>query len=375
MANLFFYGTLCHLPLLGVVLGRDVAAEPAVLADHAVFWAQGEAFPLIVAGSGGQAAGVLLRGLSAEDLARLDFYEGGFDYRTREVLVLAAAGPVPARVYFPQPARWQAGPVWSLGDWVARWGDIAVATAGDFMHLFGQRSAAEVRARYHPMLVRGSSRVRAAATAPTRVRRRAAPGDVAIATNHQGYAGFFAIEDYTLSYRQFDGCLGAPVARAAFISGDAVTVLPYDPVRDRVLLIEQFRMGPMARGDAQPWLLEAIAGRVDPGETPQETARREAVEEAGLTLGALLPVANYYTSPGAKTEFIYSYLALCDLPDGTAGTFGLADEAEDIRGHLLSFDDLSALVSSGEVNNAPLVLTALWLARERGRLRAAATDA
>ena len=148
-----------------------------------------------------------------------------------------------------------------------------------------------------------------------------------------------------------------------------MTVLPYDPVRDRVLLVEQFRAGPYARGDANPWQLEAIAGRIDPGEGPEEAARREAVEEAGLQLGALLPVAAYYPTPGAKTEYLYSYVALCDLPDGSAGVFGVASEAEDIRGHLLAFDALMALVASGEASNAPLILTALWLQRERARLR------
>jgi nudix-type nucleoside diphosphatase (YffH/AdpP family) len=153
------------------------------------------------------------------------------------------------------------------------------------------------------------------------------------------------------------------------VSGDAVTVLPYDPKRDLVLVVEQIRAGPFARGDRQSWQIEAIAGRVDPFETPEQAARREAVEEAGLTLTEVIPVAQYYPSPGAKTEFLYSYVALTHLPDGCAGVFGLAEEAEDIRGHLISFDRLMALVASGEIANAPLILTALWLQRERARLR------
>ncbi|HEX9859355.1 MAG TPA: NUDIX domain-containing protein [Paracoccaceae bacterium] len=370
MADFFFYGTLCHAPLLRVVLGREVVAEPASLPGHAVFWAEGQTFPVIVEEPGRVARGILLRDLSAADVARLDFYEGGFDYQTRDLTVDTGAGQAVARVYFAVTQRWRPGAVWSLDDWAARWGATVVATAGDFMALYGQRSAAEVRARYHPMLVRGASRVRAGGAAPAQLRRAAGPGDVVVAERSLGYANFFAVEDYALSYRRFDGGLSPRVARAVFVSGDAVTVLPYDPVRDRVLLVEQFRLGPMARGDAQPWQLEAIAGRIDPGETPEETARREAVEEAGLELGALLPVANYYPSPGAKTEFLYSYVALTDLPDGVAGVFGMADEAEDIRGHLVPFDTLMALVESGEVANAPLVLTALWLARERARLRA-----
>jgi ADP-ribose pyrophosphatase len=80
-------------------------------------------------------------------------------------------------------------------------------------------------------------------------------------------------------------------------------------------------------------------------------------------------VAEYYPSPGAMTEYIYSYVAITDLPDGVAGVFGAEDEAEDIKGHLLSFDALMAAVAGGEVANAPLILTALWLQRERRRLR------
>lgn len=370
MEHLFFYGTLCHLPLLRAVLGRDVAPEPAVLPDHAVFWAQGQAFPLIQVVPGGRAGGVLLRDPTPQDVARLDFYEGGFGYVRRELTVLAPGGAVAARVYFPRDGQWQPGREWSLDAWAARWGATVVATAGDFMALMGAKAAAEVGARYPQMLVRGASRVRAATPDPTGRRRHAQSNDVVVEGFRQSHANFFAVEDYTMRYRRFDGSLSAPVSRAAFVSCDAVTVLPYDPSRDRVLLIEQFRVGAMARGDPQPWLLEAIAGRIDPGEGPQDCARREAVEEAGLSLGDLLAVAGYYPSPGVKTEYLYSYVALCDLPDGVAGTFGLAAEAEDIRGHLLGFDDFMALVASGEINNAPLLLSALWLARERDRLRA-----
>jgi len=243
------------------------------------------------------------------------------------------------------------------------------ATAGDVMALMGRASVAEVAARLGPMLVRGASRVRAAQSATTALRHRARPGDVLVADLRQPYAKFFAIEEYDVAWRQFDGAMSDTVTRAAFLSGDAVTVLPYDPLRDRVLVVEQFRAGPLARGDGQCWQIEAIAGRIDPGESAEEAARREAVEEAGLHLTELLEVARYYPSPGAVSEYLYSYVALTDLPDGSAGVFGVAGETEDIRGHLISFDRFMELVATGEIENAPLILTALWLQRERGRLR------
>ncbi len=366
VTDFFFYGALCHAALLDVVLGRKVSTEPADLADHQVVWADGQAFAMSVTKAGAMARGVLVRGMSAEDVARLDYYEAGFAFVPRDLAVLTAAGQVVARVYFAQFGRWQAGAVWSLPDWQARFGAEVVATARDVMAQYGRRPAQAVLARYGMMLVRGAARVRATIAVP--MSRRFA-GDVQATALREPYAHFFAVEEHDLRFRRFDGQLSPQVTRAVFVSGDAVTVLPYDPVRDRVLLVEQFRAGPFVRGDVQPWQLEAVAGRIDPGETPEEAARREAVEEAGLTLGALLPVAQYYPSPGICAEYLYSYVGLTDLPDGAAGVFGVEGEAEDIRGHLVSFDDLMALVASGEAGNSPLILTAYWLAQNRARLR------
>ena len=137
-----------------------------------------------------------------------------------------------------------------------------------------------------------------------------------------------------------------------------------------MLLIEQIRSGPLARGEARPWLIEAIAGRIDPGETPEQAARREAVEEAGLHLTTLLPVAEYYPSPGIMSEYLWSYLALSDLSGQQGGTFGLEAEGEDIRSHIVSFDQAMAWQREGRLANAPLILTLFWLQAERARLRA-----
>lgn len=366
MTAYFFYGTLCHLPLLGVVLGREVAPTPAVLPDHAVHWAAGQPFPMIEGRPGAAAAGVYLAGLSDRDVARLDFYEGGFGYHTRDVRL--TSGQV-ARVYFPDPGHWEQGAPWSLADWEAHFGPVVVETARDFMALFGEHPAEAVLGRYPMMLARAASRLRASQPQPSVLRRVAGPEDIRTIRRTTPYAHFFSIEEHDLRHRRFDGAFSVPVNRAAFISGDAATVLPYDPRRDRVLVVEQFRVGPHARGDANPWFLEAIAGRVDPFETPEACARREAQEEAGITLQDLIPVAQYYPSPGAKTEFLYSYVAICDLPDDHPRLGGVVGEAEDIRSHVIPFEQLMEVIALPEGGNGPLILTAMWLAANRSRLR------
>jgi nudix-type nucleoside diphosphatase (YffH/AdpP family) len=375
VANFFFYGTLCHTPLLNVVLGREITVETAVLPGHSVFWAQGKAFPMIVEGGTG-AKGIMVTDLSDADVARLDFYEGGFAYQTRLVSVERQAGAREAHVYFPDADRWQPRAPWRLEDWVAQWGPTAVATAEDFMRHLGVRAPAEVLARYPLMLMRGGAKARARMPAPERaLRRTGGPQDVVVEKFAQTYANYFSVEEYDLSFRRFDGSMSEVVNRAVFLSGDASVVLPYDPVRDRVLVIEQFRMGPFARGDINPWLIEAVAGRVDGGETPEQAARREAEEEAGIVLQDLIPARHYYPSPAAKGEYLYTYVGIADLPDTVAGVGGLPGEAEDIRAHVLGFDQLMALVESGEIDSAPLIVLAYWLVGKRATLRRAATGA
>jgi nudix-type nucleoside diphosphatase (YffH/AdpP family) len=246
-------------------------------------------------------------------------------------------------------------------------GEEGLELAALILQGYGHLPAEAMARRLPGLRVEAASRIRAAA-APGRALRQG-PGEVEARGVIPSHAGFFAVNVHRLCHRRFDGSLSPDLTREVFVVGDAVTVLPYDPRRDRVLLVEQFRMGPYGRGDPLPWQLEAIAGRIDPGETPEEAARREAVEEAGLVLGVLEKVAEYYPTPGAVAEYLYSYVALCDLPDGVAGIFGSPDEAEDIKGHLLSFDRLVEVMAAGEIGNAPLLLTVLWLQRERERLR------
>ncbi|WP_245890810.1 NUDIX domain-containing protein [Albidovulum aquaemixtae] len=373
MSGFFFYGTLCHAPLRRVVLGRDAKLFAARLPGFAVSWAEGRAHALVQPENGATAEGGLLADATEGEAALLEYYGAVIGHEPHEVTVETEAGPVTAVAWFPSRERWQAGPAWRLADWAGRFGAVVTATAEEVMRGFGARDPGGMALRYPMMLIRGGARVRARAgtgAGGSVLRRHASPGDVVTSRVEEVYSNYFAVEEFDLRFRRFDGEMSPEVDRAVFISGDAAVVLPYDPVRDRVLLIEQFRMGAYARGDSQPWLLEAVAGRVDGGETPEEAAVREAREEAGLELQALIPARHYYPSPAAKGEYLYSYVGIADLPDAAAGLGGLPSETEDIRAHVVTFERFQQLVESGEANTAPLVILAEWLARNRPRLRA-----
>ncbi len=362
---LFLFGTLRHRALLDAVIGvsthlRISKAELSGFALHAV--AEGP-FPAIVPSQAASCLGSLVEGLTSSDLERLAFYEGAFGYALEDV-VLTDGGL--ARAYMPEPGRWTAKGDWSLDDWVRDWGSLSVISACEVMSYMGKRAPDEIAAMFPMIRARAWSRLNAAQGKHDEQTLR---GTVDVQHHHRTYAQYFALDEYDLSHERFDGSMTQTVKRAVFLSPDAALVLPYDPVRDRVLVVEQMRMGPLARGDKTLWQLEPIAGRLDPGETPETAARREAMEEAGLSLGALHPVAETYCSPGNSSEFYYIYVGLADLPEDIAGVGGLEAEHEDIRAHLMPFDDLLKLCDDQGAANAPLVLSAYWLARHRDRLR------
>lgn len=372
MANFFFYGTLCHLPLLEKVLGYRPALFVAELPDYEVYWALDESYPVIVPHLGRLAKGLLVKDLSKIDIAKLDFYEGGFGYDTHKVNIIKSEELLYAQVYFPlNPAA--LGAVWSLSDWQMQWSDIVVEAAGEFMALLGLVAPKYLLHRYPMMLARAASRLRARTQnvdfLPS-LRRNARIEDVTVENVEQPYAKFFAIEEYRLRFSTFAGPQSASIERAVFISADAVTILPYDPKSDLVMLIEQLRTGPLARGEEQVWLLETIAGRIDAGEAPHGAAYREAQEEAGLKLQALLPIAKSYPSPGANSEYLYSFLGITDLTVQQDDVFGLASEDENIKTHIMPFAAMMDLLKAGEINTTPLVMSALWLNKERTELMA-----
>ncbi|MGJ8583440.1 MAG: NUDIX domain-containing protein [Marinosulfonomonas sp.] len=374
MADLFFFGTLRHIPLLQIVVGRtDFQLEPASLPDHEIQAVSHDTFPVLVPHPGASANGILVRDLTETEVARLDFYEIGFGFDLHTSEVVTASGTVKAQIYLADHQSMGAGTGWSLSDWAAEWGELTTATAHEYMEGFGHISPDLAATRYDMMATRAWATLNAGKQkVPSDLRTGPNRDNVKVVATQRPYTNFFSVVENDLQFRRFDGKISNVINRGALVGADAVTVLPYDPVRDVILLIEQFRYGPFLRGDPLPWKLEPVAGRIDPGEMPQEAVHRELREEAALTVKSLLHVCNCYPSPGMLTEYLYNYVAIADLPESRAGVAGLASEDEDIKSHILPFDRAMELISTGEIETGPLILSLLWLQGQRDVIRSRA---
>lgn len=196
--------------------------------------------------------------------------------------------------------------------------------------------------------------------------------DVEILEKTTPFKGYFRIDRYRLRHRLFAGGWSGEMTREIFERGHAVGLLPYDPVRDELVLIEQFRPGAYASPGFRPWLVEIVAGIIEPDEAPEDVARREALEEAGCELRALRPIFDYVASPGGTTHSVKLYLGRVDSAKAQ-GIHGLADEHEDIRVLVVPFADWPALQRDGRIADACSLLALQWLALNRDAVRAAWT--
>ncbi|MGI8463372.1 ADP-ribose diphosphatase [Pectobacterium punjabense] len=191
--------------------------------------------------------------------------------------------------------------------------------------------------------------------------------DVEIIAREKLYDGFFSLERYRFRHRLFNGGMSGEVSREILERGHAVVLLPYDPVRDEVVLIEQIRIAAYDTSES-PWLFELVAGMIEPGESHEEVARREAEEEAGLRVGRCRPIINYLASPGGTSERLAVMVGEVDTRTAK-GIHGLAEENEDIRVHVVSREQSYQWVEDGIVDNAASVIALQWLALHHEELK------
>jgi ADP-ribose pyrophosphatase len=191
--------------------------------------------------------------------------------------------------------------------------------------------------------------------------------DVEIIRREEMYKRFFRVEKVFLRHKLFDGGWGKEIGRELFVRGEAVAVVLYDPAHDLIGIVEQFRIGALNEPNG-PWCYEVVAGMLEEGESPEEVARRELLEEANVTPYAMEYICNYLSSPGGCDEKLHLFCGLCDLSQA-GGVFGLPEEGEDIRVHVIAADDVFAELLSGAFNNAAALICLQWLQINRSRLR------
>ncbi len=193
------------------------------------------------------------------------------------------------------------------------------------------------------------------------------PDNVEIIERTNAYSGWFAVDIFRLRHTLYRGGMGPEIRRELFRMGDSTCCLPYDPVRDEVVLIEQFRMAPYTAGDSDCWLIETTAGMND-GDAPADVARKEAMEEAGCTITDLHHVTDIYPSPGSTLSRASLFVGRTST-ETIGGVHGLDAEDEDIRVFATPFDEAMRMVDGNEIRVMDAVTILLWLSRHRDRLR------
>lgn len=179
-----------------------------------------------------------------------------------------------------------------------------------------------------------------------------------IITKKHLFKGFLSIEEYKLTHELYAGGETAVISRQLMERGHAVAVLLFDPVTDKVIMIEQFRIG--AKEEQNPWLVELVAGMIDEGEHLDDVARRESMEEAGVELKSLRKLFTYYVSPGGCSEKITLYYAEVDSTTA-GGIHGLEAENEDIKVIVMDYQQVLELLQNGRINSATAIVALQWL--------------
>ena len=193
--------------------------------------------------------------------------------------------------------------------------------------------------------------------------------DLDIISAETGFARHLRVDVVRFRHRLFAGGWSDERVFDVIRRGAAVAVLLYDPDRDSVVFVEQFRLAALY-GGRSPWQVENVAGLIDTEhETPEEVARREIREESNLEpLGELIPIQRIMPASGTLDEVIWLYCARVDSRNA-AGLYGLADEHEDIRVTVKTLAEAEAMLDAGEIESGHTLIALYWLLRHRTRLR------
>ena len=370
--DIFVFGTLKSETLRTIVLGRGLAPIDVCTASikgFCVYWAKEGPFPVMVPQESSEAHGLVLKNLSDVDVERLNYYELGFDYVLSPTSVETNVGPAEVFAYFCNNSDMATKKLWSYDDWLSDHSEIQYIAAKEFLDFFGTKYSDTAQAMYNRIFKRAEVYANEATSLGNVIEKGPASStNIQVENIQREYLGFFALNQISLKYSQFDGDISELKNRVILMGSEASLILPYDPVLDKVLLVEQFRIGPFCRGDRAPWVFEPVAGIIEVGETPEEAAKREVFEEAGLEVDQLVKIGSGYPNPGEATSYFYNYIAIVDLSEYSPGIYGAKNEGEDIRTHVADFNTVLNWSVSNKLRVLPLNTMVLWLALNKLKL-------
>jgi len=185
--------------------------------------------------------------------------------------------------------------------------------------------------------------------------------DVRVSEVQRGFNGFLKVDRYTLQCRLYEGGWSREFIRELLVRNPGIGVLLYDPLLDKVLMVEQFRVGCLGDSVNGPWALELVAGLLEEGETAESVARRETREESGVEITRLLKICEYYNSPGGSNEKLTVFCARFDASTVRVGIHGLETESENIRSVIIERTAAIKAISQGRINNAMSIIALQWL--------------
>jgi len=172
------------------------------------------------------------------------------------------------------------------------------------------------------------------------------------------YNGFFKMNEVILKYKKYDGSWSKNVKRELFGGSQVSAVLPYDPIKKEIVLIKQFRPGTISK-NFDNYLNEIVAGIIDPGEDPTETAKRECLEETGCKVKRLIPIQGYFPAPGSSESFYHLFLAEIDTFEGER-IMGLKSENEDILVKSYKINEIKKKMQNKEIINGLSLIALQW---------------
>ena len=370
--DIFVFGTLRSGTLREIVLGRDMSLDDiceATIRDFQVYWAKEGPFPVMIPEPNSEAYGLVLKNLSESDVERLNYYEKGFDYVLATTSVETHAGQIGVSAYFCNRSDMATSKLWSFDEWLSNHSEIQHLAAREFLDFFGTKFGDTAQVMYNSILKRAEVFVSESSTPSSALEIGPDQNtNIQIEDLKREYLGFFALNQVDLKYPFFDNSTSGLKSRTILMGSEASLILPYDPILDKVLLVEQFRIGPFCRGDKAPWVYEPVAGMIEFGEKPEDAAKREVFEEAGIQVTNLVKINSGYPNPGEATTYFYNYIGIVDLSDYSPGIYGVRDEGEDIRTHVIDFTEVLSWSISNKLRVLPLTTMVLWLALNKLKL-------